>query len=220
MSEQAYAPLSGAPSPSLVTQARLELATAAATTERSARPRGLVVLAIGLLLIAGVYTLYALSQRSAALAKVETSRKRYNDLASLVGEIRAMDQAAKSRGVEPNPFLNNELEKLAASAGVKLTGVIADTEVPGAGGQSGLVLKRYTARLSNQDPANLFNWLGSVATSPTTAGVELSKIGLRPSLPGEVPLTASPPAGAGASAPSASGGWVVDIEFSRWEKRK
>lgn len=190
-------------------QARLELAMAAATAERGNQPRGLVILGVVLLLGAMVYTGSGWMARTATLRKVEDARREARQVMAVAAKVEALREVQASRGLAADPRVGKAIEDLATAAGVKADAsgkalVIPETEVTGLA-VPGVAQKKYTAKVTGQDPKALMQWLVGVQSSSETRGVEISQITLRPD--------ASPAAGAG-------GGWSMDIEFVRWESRK
>ena len=199
-----------APQPMTPTQddpARLELAMAAAAAERANKPRGLVILGVLALLIAGVYAFSGLMARASTIGTVEAERRTTRNVIDAVRKVQALQEKQSVRGLAPDPRIGKELEDLAQEHGVKAdaTGkrlVIPESEVTGVA-VPGIAQKKYVARFSGQDPGTVITWLAEVLTSPRTTGVELSMITLRPD-----------------AGQNAAGGWTMDIEFVRWESRK
>lgn len=189
--------------------ARLELMMAAAGAERRNRPRVLVVLAVLLIIGAGIYAATQFSARSAAVADLVRQRERVAVIDRLSAEIQVLRERESQQGVDPDPRVAATLERLADEAGFKRTGPISDAE----SSRSGTMRqKKYTARAANQDPVALLRWLQRAEAE--VRGLEIARLSIRPT---GVPTTPAPSSGAGDNPPG-SGGYNVDIDFTRWEK--
>lgn len=189
-------------------QARMELAMAAAATERANKPRGLVILA-GLLLAGSlIYALMGLSARSATLSRVANERNRTLDVIRVVDRVKALQNQQATRGLAADPRVAKSIEELAAAAGVKADAsgkalVVPESEVTGMA-VPGIAQKKYTARVSGQDPKALLEWLVNIQSSSDTRGVEIFQLTLQPDAAGTL---------------GAAGGWTMNVEFVRWESR-
>lgn len=189
-------------------QARMELAMAAASAERANRPRGLVILAGVLLVGAIIYAVTGLMARSATLDRVESARSRAREQLAITERIKGLQERQATRGLKADPRVSKAIEELAAAAGVKADAagkplVVPESEVTGIA-VPGVTQKKYTAKVTGQDPKALLQWLVGVQSSGDTKGVEIFQLTLRPD-----------PASAGV----VTGGWSMDIEFVRWESR-
>lgn len=165
-------------------QARVELAMAAATTERTNKPRGLVVIALVLLVGAVAYAGSGWMARSATLQKVESSREEARKVLAIANKVQSLRDKQTTRGLKPDPRVGKAIEELAAAAGVKAdaagkTLVVPESEVTGLA-VPGVAQKKYAAKVTGQDPKALMQWLVGVQSSNETRGVEISMVTLRP----------------------------------------
>lgn len=181
--------------------ARTELGIAASVSERKNKPKVLVVLALLLLLGAGIYAATQFQARGEALAKLNERRERTEAIRRLVGEIETLKKKETARGLDPDPRVAAKLETLAEGVGFKLSGPVSDAESMSTGV---MVQKKYSARAANQDPVALLRWL-QATQSGETPGLEIARLSVRP--------------GAGGGG-GGEGAYNVDIDFTRWEKRK
>jgi uncharacterized protein YlxW (UPF0749 family) len=188
-------------SSSATEEARLELAVAAAATERANKPRWIIVLGAVLLAVTTVFTLVQASARGAQLSKVKLERSATQKVEDLKAEIDAEAAKLASRGTAANPRMGQEIEAYAVGAGVLLAGPVVDSTLA-AQNSIGMQQHKYTARAMNQDPLSILNWLNNTQTSAERTGLEIIRLRLTP--------------GAGTS--SNTPGWNVDVEFSRWER--
>ena len=195
-------------------QARQELAMAAATAERSNRPKGLLAIAALLLVGAIIYAGTGVAARAATLRNVEAARKEAGDVLAITARVQGLRDKQSSRGLVADPRVGKAIEELAAAAGVRADAlgkalVVPESEATGLA-VPGVAQKKYTARVTGQDPKALMEWLVNVQLSTDTRGVEISQITLRPDAVG----------GAGGGVGGGTGGWSMDIEFVRWESRR
>lgn len=190
-------------------QARIELAMAAATAERANRPRGLVMVAGLMLLAAIIYAGSGYFARAATLGRVEAERTKSRQVLASVAKVQDLRDKQASRGLISDPRVGKAIEELATAAGVTqdATGralIVPESEATGIA-VPGVAQKKYTARVTGQDPKALMQWLVNVQSSGETRGVEISMVALRPDA---------------ALASARNGGWSMDVEFVRWETRK
>ena len=189
-------------------QARLELAMAAASTERANRPRGLVILALLLFVGAFFYAVSGWFARSATLRTVEAERETTRRLDLAADRVDTLRAKQSSRGLAADPRVGKAIEELASAAGLKADAagkplVVPESEVTGLA-VPGVAQKKYRGEIKGQDPTAIMQWLVGVQSSTETRGVEISMVTLMPD---------TVPAG------TTSGGWSMTVEFVRWETR-
>jgi hypothetical protein len=195
-----------AAAPQTSDDARLELAVAAAATERANKPRWIVFLAAGLLAITLVYTLTAVTARAAAFAQISKARDRTNQVLTMKAKIDQENAKLARRATAHNERVGETIESYAKTAGVKLSGPVIDSKAT-AMSNVGMQQYKYTARGQNQDAYSVFLWLREIETNSEAWGLELTRLKLSPGTTVE-----------GSNPPIA--GWNVDVEFIRWEKTK
>jgi len=190
-------------SQSTIEQVRMDLSMAAGATERANRPRMLFYGAVLLLAIAIIYALTGVTALRSSLSSVTKARKGADDIIKLTNDVKGLQETLARRGLDPNPRINVELERLAQLSGATSSGPITDT--PGSNtSQAGMNQKKYSAKFSNQEATALFQFLNATLDAPETAGVEISHINLLPGGPDEVTRQAR---------------WNLDVEFTRWERQ-
>lgn len=199
-------------------QARQELAMAAASAERSNRPKGLLAIALLLLVGAMVYAGSGVAARGATLRRVEAARREAGDVLAIAARVQGLRDKQSSRGLVADPRVGKAIEELAAAAGVKADSsgkalVVPESEVTGLA-VPGVAQKEYRADVKGQDPKALLEWLVNVQSSGDTRGVEISYLTLRPE------TVAGIAGGPGGVSGPGTGGWSMDIKFVRWETRK
>lgn len=167
--------------PSVVEQARQDLSVAASMRERANRPKIYLMGAFLLLAAAVIYVLVGLASRSSAQTRVASARRNADEIIGMVNRVKSLQETLASRGLNANPAMGSQLENLAKSFDVD-PGTISD-----ASGTSspapGIIERRYTVTLVNQDPAAIFTFLNATQSDPTTAGVEIQSVSLRPGDP-------------------------------------
>ncbi len=195
-----------APAPmsaSAASDARLELAVAAAASERANKPRWIIVLGVALLLVALIYCFITYNSRAAVISKVEFERKATAKITGLKNLLDDENEKLAARGTAPNPRMGQLIEQLASALNVVLAGPVGDS-ASAAMTQLGLQQHTYTARCTNQDAGDVFKWLMASMTADQMPGLEITRLAFRP----------------GGPTPANTPGWNVDITFSRWEKIK
>jgi hypothetical protein len=194
------------PSPKAIEQARLELSVAAASTERTNRPRIFVVGAILLLVMASIYALSGLFSLQSARLKTAGENARIREIEKLIAEYRKERSAQQSRIYDQDAQVGRKLEELMSQSG--LSPVPQVGLLDNAGNAPGAVKRQYSVSLTDRDPALLLRWLDMVMTGSATSagetiqGLEIDQLSLVPGKgqPGDV-------------------GWSMDVRFSRWERR-
>ncbi|GEM_PF-2477024 len=189
--------------PSLAEQARLELNMAASGSERANRPRGFLYGAIALLIVASIYMLFGVRFRSSALARVEAARQQSGKIIELANETRALQSSLASRGVDYNPQMPIFLEQLAREKHAEPASAI--TEIGVGSSVANMQQKKYRATFVNQDPEALLAFLNATQESPLTAGIEISRLEVKPGAPNETTGQVL---------------WKLDVDFSRWERKR
>lgn len=210
--------------PRLVEQTRLEHGAAAAAHERASRPRGLIVMAGLVLVIACVYALLGYSARSSALAQVDAERAKAAETARLVDKLVGSGVSTNAGAVqanEPDAKAASNLEKLAEQMGL---GKVPVSEGESTMGENipGLVQRSYKANLYNKPSDKLLAWMQAAQNgAPAPSGVQIARINLRPAT-GVEPVPAGGVGGVGGAeaGQAATGGWNLDIEFTRLERKQ
>lgn len=185
----------------------MDLAMAAAMRERANRSRALIILACVALLAAAVYALTGYLARSEAADRVARQAAATQQLQQLAQRFQAATQGQADARFAPDPLMGSKLERLAGSLGLKLSAPVEFVEVPSVGGPPGLVQRKFTARAANADPEVLFQFLVDTQDKTNYPGLDVSAIVLRPS-------------GAATAADAThNGGWDLQVDFTRWERR-
>lgn len=189
-------------SASAAEQARLELSVAAAGAERANRPRILLVGAFILMAIAAIYTISGLTSRTAALSRVAKARTDAAATITLTNEVRDLQTRLAARGVAYNAEMGVHLAELARENGAQPDKAISEQGV----GDSSATMqqRRYRASFVDQDPAHLLAFLNATQESPLTAGIEITRVEIRPGTPDETGQVR----------------WKMDTDFSRWESKR
>lgn len=182
-------------------ESRLQIAVVAGATERSNRPRFLLVLAGLLMAAAVVYAAMQAQSLAAARLRIGKQQQTMRQVSALVTELRAAHAAQTLDALPRDAETTAKLERLAKSTGLPET--IRIDEVTRGAGAAGFIKKVYTTRFRAPDVGLVLDWLVE-ATSPNNSaglsGIEVSQIKLRPQLNVN------------------NGGWDVDIVLSRIER--
>lgn len=172
---------------------RDDLTAAALLSERRNRPMGLTVLGALLSAIA----LIALVVAMFSVLGAGRERARQLDILrstqELAGEYRALSLAEQTRGDDPfaqDFAIKSTIENAAVRAGLSKPAL--PRELPTGQGAIKQVLLPYTVR--DNDIAKILSWVRDVQDLP---GVGVSKLRIAPQ----------------------GNQWVVDVTFSRWERR-
>lgn len=184
-------------------QARLDLTMAAAGSERANRPRIFVVGAWVLLIGAGLYAVSGVTARTAALGKVSTARQQAEKTITLVNEVKDLKARLTARGVDYNPQIPVFLDQLARDAGAQPDKAIS--EVGTGDTVATMQQRRYRASFVDQNPTHLLAFLNATQESPLTAGIEITRIEVKPGNPD--PATGQVR-------------WKLDTDFARWERKR
>lgn len=183
---------------------RLHLAAAAASAERSNRPRWIVALGCIVLLVACGYAALGLARRSAAQVELDVAAEEARTLAAAVASLQATlaerrtDDSADRNA--PDPRIVSKLTQFAAEIGIP-TANLALNEGDENLNAPGLARKTYTARATNLEAANALRWL---ARAQEIKGLEISQLQLTP----------------GQGTPEGQPRWTMSIVFRRWERRQ
>ncbi|MFN7021461.1 MAG: hypothetical protein ACK4WH_09060 [Phycisphaerales bacterium] len=188
---------------SVAEQARLELTLAAAGAERANRPRILIVGAWVLLAIAAIYAISGVTARSAAMSRVASARQQAAKTIQLVNEVKDLRSKLSSRGVDYNPQMAVFLDQLARDN--QAQPVTAISEVGTGDTVATMQQRRYRASFADQDPVHLLSFLNATQESPLTAGIEITRIEVKPGTPDEV---------------TGQVRWRLDADFARWERKR
>jgi len=181
-------------------QARLELSIAAVQRARANRPRGLVVAAGALVVVAVIGLLTGLSARAAAQIDLSSRRADLELLRKAKSAIDELNRQVESRGLTPDPRMAGKIEALAQAAGIRLVGGVSDTSE--VGNISGMVRRMYTAQIQpGEDPGAVMRFLVSTQGSEQTRWLEISQLRLTP----------------GAPTPGKTV-WNTDVRFARMER--
>ena len=190
-------------SSSAASDARLELAVAAAASERANKPRWMIVLGVAFLFVALIYCFITFNSRAAVLSKVQTERVATAKITNLKNLLDDENEKLMQRGTDPNPRMGQQIEQLASAMNVVLAGPVSDSSNV-AMTQLKLQQHTYSARCINQDAGDVFKWLMAAMGAEQMPGLEITRLVFRP----------------GGPTPANTAGWNVDITFSRWEKLK
>ena len=205
--------------PPLPDSSRMELAMAAASSERANRPSFLVVLAAIVLAGALIYALTGLSARPSATARVQSSANSTRQIIDLVEEVKASTTGLEGARFAPNPRLASELEQLAADVQLDLAGNVTSMDTPGATAP-GLSQKRYSVKAANQDPAVILNFLNQAQDPEKFPGLEVYTLFLRPNASSAAPgFQPSRRPGSPVESARFEGGWEMEVEFVRLERK-
>ncbi len=183
--------------------ARLELAVAAAASERASKPRWLIALGVALLAVALIYTFFTYNARAAILSKVKDERKATARIVDLKNLLDQENEKLALRGTARNDRMGQQIEQLASAMNVVLAGPVSDS-ASAAMTQLGLQQHTYSARCINQDAGDVLKWLMAAMGALEMPGLEINRLVFRP----------------GGATAASTPGWNVDITFSRWEKTK
>lgn len=188
-----YAPMSE--------EARLQIAVVAGATERSNRPRFLLLLALIALIGAGLYAATAAARLASARDEVRRVRETRVAVDRFVQELRAAQSARQTDGATPDPQAAQKLRQIALRVGLPSSINLGSGQNPDA---PGYVRKRYTVtNFRVPDIAPVLEWLQQ-ATGENSVGltnVEINTVRLRPLRTNQT--TAS---------------WEVDVTFTRLER--
>ncbi len=184
-----------APAIASLEEARMEQAAEAARTARRNQPRGLLVLAGVLMLLALIYVGVAAMGRASAAEELDASKEQAEEALRLAGTLKAQ-RAAQQAGpvqVQAATALRTRIEQAGVEAGMKTRVPLPQTRTelpPGLGSKQ--VILDYTVQ--DEDVSALLQWVKlSVAAVP---GLEVDGVTLRPE----------------------AHAWNLRVKFSRWEK--
>ncbi|MBX3386973.1 MAG: hypothetical protein KF768_10410 [Phycisphaeraceae bacterium] len=198
----------GGISPQDVTgSAGVDIAMAAAARERANTSRVLIILSLVVFLGACIYAFTGIAARREAASKVARQVNATQATRQLAERFRAATEGQADARFAADPLMGSKIERLADSVGLKLSGPVAFVELPTVGGVAGMVQRRFTARAANADPAILIEFLIGSQDRAGFPGLDITNIVLRPS--GRA---------AGAEA-THDGGWDLQVDFTRWERR-
>lgn len=189
----------GTPRP-MSEEARLQIAVVAGATERSNRPRFLLVLAALALAGASVYAFLQfrdLSDARATLRAVQVTEARVEQLRE---QLLAAQSRSKDDGLAPDPLTAQKLQQLATQVGLPSSVRLGTSQ--SSANAPGYVRRQYNANFRAPDIGPVLDWVQQ-ATGPNSvglSGVELRSILLRPLRTNQ------------------TGGWDVKVEFTRLER--
>lgn len=183
-------------------EARLQVAVVAGATERSNRPRFLLLLAVVGLIGAALYAGLAAARLADARADAVRPKQTAATVDRLLGELRTAQQARTTDGAAPDPQAARKLQQLAAQVGLPASINLGSGQSADA---PGYVRKRYTAsNFRVPDIGPVLDWLQQ-ATGDNSVGltnVELNSVRLHPLRTNQ----------------SQTGGWEVTVTFTRLER--
>lgn len=181
-------------------QARLELSLAAEQRLRSNRPRGLVIAAGALVVLATIGLLTGLSARAAAQIDLSSRRADLDRLRKAKSALEDLNRQVESRGLSPDPRMAGKIEAMAQASGLRMLGGVSDTSE--VGNVTGMVRRTYTAQIQpGEDPAAVMRFLATTQMSDQTRWLEISQLRLTP----------------GAPTPGKTV-WNTDVRFARMER--
>ena len=211
---------------SIADSRRLELTMAASSTERTNRPKFLLVLAGVVLIGALIYALTGVSARLSASQRIEEANSSTRRVMSLVERVKATTASPLEANLAPDPRLGAKLEQAASAIGLTLVGDISTVVTSSAGSGAGLQQREFNARVENADPAQILAWLAAAQDQKQFPGLHVYNINL---VPGGKTPTATPPGPRPGSPPTAqpvdpneprySGGWSMNVKFIRFERK-
>jgi len=175
-------------------EARFELSLSAMGRERWNRPVAMLVLAVALLLAAGLFALYAVGSRASARADLA---KALEDQAHVEVKLVEWKQLSESEGAAPQSgkagFKVSVMEDLATRAGMKTRPNAPraqdDKSRPGV-----VMYRHFYTEVRDPSLANMVEWVRLACAE--IAGLEIDSLAVRPE-----------PAG-----------WKMEVTFRRWER--
>lgn len=161
-------------------ESRLQVAVVAGATERSNRPRFLLVLGAILLAAALVYTGVQAQALGSARAEIRRQEEKVRKIDALVAELRTAHAAQQLDALPPDPLTTNKLENLGKSLGLPQS--LRITEQGVSAGAPGFTKRTYTANFNTPDVGYVLEWLVQATGENTVGltGIEINQIRLRP----------------------------------------
>ncbi len=183
-------------------QRGIETAMAAGARERANKPRHVVMIAVVVLVIAGVYGLMSWSKLSGAKRELRGLNSQYASTKRLMNEIESIEQ--NQSGFEQTTYGVSIIEGLATSVGLEGTRVSEKTDEDRSLKPLGLRPKRYTTEVRNAEPEKLLQWLITVMSADELDGIDIDLLKLKQER----------------SRTPDQGGWTMNVQFVRYEKAR
>lgn len=181
-------------------ESRLQVAVVAGATERSNRPRFMLILAGLLLLGAAGYAGVQAQALGAARAQVRSQENRAQQINALVAELRAAHAQQQLDALPRDVQTTDKLQRLGRYLGLPET--LAINERGESAGAAGFTNRIYSANFTAPDAGAVLEWLVA-ATGENTfgiSGVQVRSVRLRP------------------QHNNSAGGWAVEVVLSRIER--
>lgn len=192
--------------------ATMSLVLAAAGAERRNRPRALVLLAIALLVAAGVFALFSYQSLARAKGAIAFQREQTRTISDLANEINAITQQEATLIFDPDESVAGKLEAIGADLGLQPPVLI--NQLPGGAvpGVANVIKKQYNPRnaLRSIEIGPLVTWLARASDPAFIQGLTPTTIRLRALRTGAT----DKPAGPGEA------DWELDVKFTRIERER
>lgn len=182
---------------------RIELAMAAARTERRNRPRGLVVLAAVVLAASIVFLLWVLASRAAAATSLSRANASLAVIDGVTKQLDAMERQRASPRFNPENDMVGLLQRFAGSLGLPRTEV-SSKDPTTAAAVKGFVKRTYSTTINEADPELLLSWVAQSSDGAKFPGLEIDSMRLTPGRTSETGRVV----------------WNLDITFRRWERQQ
>jgi hypothetical protein len=179
--------------------ARLELAMAAAARERRNRPRGLVVGALAVLLIAAIAAGMGIKSQRRAVRSLRHTLEDQAQVEAMAAEFRALSEQERAAGTqragEPIQNFRSLMETLATQAG--MSSRPSPTELT-PDRQGSVLVRTWSYEFQEANIKAVLDWLRRATVDPVSRipGLEVFSLDLKPS--GEK--------------------WQVTLRLRRWER--
>ena len=183
-------------------EARLQLAVAGAAAERRNRPLLLVIGAVVLLLISGVYATRQLGALALARAAIGEEWDATEQIRILGEQIRKVSETGKAEVREPDTGVGEKLGRLATSAGLPSAKFsLTQGDMPDSTPK--VSHKKYNVTIKDAPSQSLVQWLVQATGTNDVGlnGIEVNQIKVRP-----------------AAGPGSGVGWDTEIVLTRLER--
>jgi hypothetical protein len=178
---------------------RLELAMAAARSERRNRPRLLIVVALLILIVAAINLLWTFTQRAAAATSLSRARASLANVDGIVAELERLAEKRASPKYNAEIDLEGKLGRFAEDPRIGLPKIEVNVRSTSSN-LKGFKEMVYQAVVPESDPQLLLRWVTeSLAAFP---GVEIKSLRMTP----------------GRTLENGTVAWTLDISFRRWER--
>lgn len=179
----------------------MELIAAAASAERSNRPRWLIMLASLVFVGAMIYLLMSMGGLARARTSLSQAEEQYTTVQRRAEAYRKQATELANRAVPEDNATALKMEELGNLVGLQMR-VTEPDRYPGYN-ERGVRRRALNVELSNADPALFTSWLHTVMNSEDLRGLQIRTLSMEPQPP----------------RPGQPVGWRITVAFDRLERR-